>query len=267
MEGFVLGIIDFHSKETALWFMILMYVVNHVIQILLELIALEHRYIVHLFALIFLFPAILTTDNMWRMLRVLITILILTVAFGAFQNVNADSYGDCNVAILSLWIILIYLSVLRVAYHLWMLLQAGLFSCCYCERVNDPCDTIKETNGAGFGEDKDLGSTFIGTSYFASFAKRAEKRLGDNVFESKPSEMGSKKKQRNTSPPPPSPPRVNSPTHNGTSRLDSDVIAAMPSDLGAHIGTSRLDTDVIAAMPSDLGTRSVELGPMDHTSL
>ena len=34
MEGFVLGIIDFHSKETALWFMIVMYVVfsrfNHV---------------------------------------------------------------------------------------------------------------------------------------------------------------------------------------------------------------------------------------------
>ena len=44
MEGFVLGIIDFHSKETAFWLMILMYVVNHVTQILLELIALEHRY-------------------------------------------------------------------------------------------------------------------------------------------------------------------------------------------------------------------------------
>ena len=133
MEGFVLGIIDFHSKETAFWLMILMYVVNHVTQILLELITLEHRYLVHLFALIFLFPvAILTTDNLWRMLRVLITILVLILAFGAFQNVNADSYGDCNVAILSFWIILIYLSVLRVAYNLWMLLQAGLFSCCYC---------------------------------------------------------------------------------------------------------------------------------------
>ena len=59
---------------------------------------------------------------------------------------NADSYGDCNVAILSFWIILIYLSVLRVAYNLWMLLQAGLFSCCYL-KVNDSCDTIRG-NGA-----------------------------------------------------------------------------------------------------------------------
>ena len=181
---------------------------------------------------------------MWRMFRVLITIIILCVAFSAFQNVtNVDYYGDCNVSMLSLWIILIYLSVVRVAYHLWMLLQAGLFS---CKRVNDDKDTIKETKGAGFGEDKDLGSTFIGTSYFATFAKRAEKRLGEDVFESKPSEMGSKKKQRNTSPPPPSPQPVDH-AHNGTSRLDSDVIAAMPSDLGT--------------------TRSVELGPIDHTSL
>ena len=92
--------------------------------------SLEHRYLVHLFALIFLFPvAILTTDNLWRMLRVLITILVLILAL-AFQNVNADSYGDCNVAILLDH--LIYLSVLRVVYNS-MLLQAGLFSCCYCE--------------------------------------------------------------------------------------------------------------------------------------
>ena len=142
---------------------------------------------------------------------------------------DVEYYGDCNVAMLSLWIILIYVSVLRVAYNFLMLLLAGLFSCCCCKRIENNEDRIKETKGAGFGEDKDLGRTFIGTSYFATFAKASMKLLGDNVFESKPSEMFSKKKHDEHVAPSRSLPHHN----NGTTRIDSNIIAAVPSDLGS----------------------------------
>ena len=71
----------------------------------------------HLLVLIFVFPAILKSDNIWRMFRVLITITILCIAYSAFQNMtDVEYYGDCNVSMLSLWVVLIYLSALRVAY-------------------------------------------------------------------------------------------------------------------------------------------------------
>ena len=236
---------------------------------------------------------------MWRMFRVLITIIILCVAFSAFQNVtNVDYYGDCNVSMLSLWIILIYLSALRVAYNLLMLLLAGLFSCCCCccQRADFDKDKIKETKGAGFGEDKDLGQKFMGTSYFATLSRESVDRLDDNVFGSKPSEM--RKRRSRDSCPPPSPPsrnrRRSSRRSSGTARIDidSNMIASTPSEFGSSPSDIRPPTgmihvppdvrppivelasmnmsfdidisssDMIPSTPSELGVRNVELGPM-----
>jgi len=249
-EGFVLGVIDFHSNEIALWLMIVLY-------------------FVHLFALIFLFPSILPSDNMWRIFRVMITIGILFLSHRAYQN--GDDVGDCNVAMLLLWVILIYMSVIRVAYNFILLLLAGVFTCCCsacCKKEELIGDRIDETRGAGFGEDKDLGRKFIGTWYFATFARETEERLDDNVFESKPSEMNWKKMSKNSfsSPPPPSPPsrlrrrqkEGNSRRNSGTTRIDMDsaMIPATPSDLKSEIELRPMDSFDPSALNFDFSSGS-----------
>ena len=192
---------------------------------------------------------------------------------------DVEYVGDCNVAMLYLWTVLIYLSVLRVAYNFLMLLLAGLFSwcCSCCKRVYK--DRIKETKGAGFGEDKDLGNSFLDTTYFATFAGESIDRLDDddNVFEAKPSEM-IKRKHRRDSCPPPSPPASNrrrrsSRRSSGTTRIDiddSNMIAAVPSDLNLRPPTGIVEVPSgirpptgFVDVPSDVRPPIVELASMN----
>ena len=71
-EGFVLGIVDFHSNETALWCMVVMYTA-------------------HLLVLILVFPSILKSDNMWRIFRVVMTLVILFIAYVRSQECSLHS--------------------------------------------------------------------------------------------------------------------------------------------------------------------------------
>ena len=179
-----------------------------------------------------------------------------------------------------------------------MLLLAGLLSCCCCARADFDKDKIKETKGAGFGEDEDFGQKFIDTSYFATFTREDVDRLDDNVFGSKPSEM--RKRRSRDSCPPPSPPagnrrRSSRRRSSGTTRLDiddSNIIASSPSEFGSSPSDMRPSTamidipsgtrppiielasmnmdlnidisssNMIPSVPSELGARNVELGPM-----
>ena len=151
-----------------------------------------------------------------------------------------------------------------------MLLLAGLLSCCCCERADFDKDKIKETKGAGFGEDEDFGQKFIDTSYFATFTREDVDRLDDNIFGSKPSEM--KKRRSVDSCPPPSPPaknrrRSSRRRSSGTTRLDiddSNIIASSPSEFGSSPSDMMRPSTAMIDIPS--GIRPPTTGMIDVPS-